>query len=151
VIGRKDAKPHFFLGPTGKPEPYTSISAGGGGKPVIPAQNRQQHSATLLGQLQQIQSNQQGLKTEASGYPLESVIGIQIEFESFPDIALAVESLANETHKIELLNVTHRKDRTFATVFVPEGKLSAFEKKLRDYLSEKKNKNGGGMDNQPAD
>jgi len=89
------------------------------------------------------------LKSEASAYPLESVIGIQIEFESFPDIALAVESLANETHKIELINVIHRKDTTFATIFVPEGKLSAFEKKLRDYLSEKKNKNGGAIDNRP--
>lgn len=149
MTDRKDAKPHFFLGTTGKPEPYTSVSTGSGAKQVIPAQNRQQHGTTLLGQLQQIQSDQQDLKTEASDYPLESVIGIQIEFESFPDISLAVESLANETHKIELLNVIHRQDKTFATIFVPEGKLSAFEKKLRDYLSEKKNKNGDAIDNRP--
>ncbi len=149
MTDRKDAKPHFFLGRTGKSEPYTSVSTGGGKKQAIPEQNRQQHGLALLGQLQQIQTDQQDLKTEASDYPLESVIGIQIEFESFPDIALAVESLANETHKIELLNVTHRNDKTFATIFVPEGKLSAFEKKLRDYLSEKKNKNGGAIDNRP--
>jgi len=149
VIDRKDAKPHFFLGRTGKPEPYTSVSTGGGKKQATPEQNRQQHGSALLGQLQQIQTDQQTLKSEASTYPLESVIGIQIAFESFPDIALAVESLANETHKIELLNVIHRNNTTFATVFVPEGKLSAFEKKLHDYLSEKKNKNGGAMDNRP--
>ncbi|MCF6256054.1 MAG: S8 family peptidase [Gammaproteobacteria bacterium] len=149
MTDRKDAKPHFFLGRTGKPELYTYSGGGGGEKPLIPEKNRQQHGSRLLGQLQQIQTDQQELKTEASDYPLESVIGIQIEFESFPDIALAVESLANETHKIELLNVTHRNDTTFATIFVPEGKLSAFEKKLRDYLSEKKNKNGGAIDNRP--
>ena len=149
MTDRKDAKPHFFLGQTGKPEPYTSISTGGGKKQAAPEQNRQEHGSALLGQLQLIQTDQQTLKSEASIYPLESVIGIQIEFESFPDIALAVESLANETHKIELLNVSHRNDTTFATVFVPEGKLTAFEKKLRDYLSEKKNKNGGAIDNRP--
>ncbi|VAW87215.1 putative serine protease [hydrothermal vent metagenome] len=149
MTDRKDAKPHFFLGRTGKPELYTSVSTGGGKKQSTPEQNRQQHGSALLSQLQQIQTDQQTLKSEASAYPLESAIGIQIEFESFPDIALAVESLANETHKIELLNVIHRKNTTFATIFVPEGKLSAFEKKLRDYLSEKKNKNGGAIDNRP--
>ncbi len=147
MTDRKDAKPHFFLGRTGKPEPYTYSGGSRSKKPRIPEQNRQQHGSALLGKLQQIQSDQQALKTEASAYVLESVIGIQIEFESLPDITLAVESLANETHKIELLNVTHREDKTFATIFVPEGKLSAFEKKLRDYLSEKKDKNGKALDN----
>ena len=149
MTDRKSAKPHFFLGRTGKPEPYTSVSTGGGKKPTTPEQNRQQHGSALLGQLQQIQTDQQTLKSAASAYPLESVIGIQIEFESFPDIALAVESLANEPQKIELLNVIHREDTTFATVFVPEGKLSAFEKKIRDYLSKKKDKNGKALDNRP--
>jgi len=146
VTDRKDAKPHFFPRKTGKSEQYT-YSRRGGKKLLVPEKNRQQHGPVLLGQLQKIQVDQQTLKTEAAVYALESVVGIQIEFESFPDIVLAVESLANETHKIELLNVIHRADKIFATIFVPEGKLSVFEKKLHDYLSEKKDKNGKAQDN----
>ncbi len=56
MTDRKDAKPHFFLGRTGKSEPYTSTSTGGGKKQAIPEQNRQQHGSALLGQLQQIKT-----------------------------------------------------------------------------------------------
>lgn len=141
-----DLKPHFYLGSIGKSERYTSPSSGGG-KPNIPERNRQQHSSTLLDQLNQVTSRQSELEKEALGYELEATVGIQIEFESFPGIELAVESLANETQKIELLNVTHKDDKTFATIFVPEGKLSSFENKLKDYVDEKKDRIGRPRDN----
>jgi hypothetical protein len=146
VADQKDLKSHFFLGKTGQPEPYTSTATGGPKKKQIPERDRQQHGSALLGQLQQIQGEQAAIKTEAQAYDFESVIGVQIEFESFPDIELAVESLANEQQKIELLNVIHRGNKTFATIFVPEGKLSAIEKKLQNYLSYKKNKNNTPID-----
>ena len=147
MADQKDFKPHFFLGKTGQPEPYTSTAIGGSKKKQTPKRNRQKHGSSLLGQLQQIQDDQAAIKTEAQAYDFESVIGIQIEFESFPEIELAVESLANEQQKIELLNVIHRGNKTFATIFVPEGKLSAIEKKLQAYLSYKKNKNNKPLDN----
>ena len=55
-------------------------------------------------------------------------LGIQVEFESFPDIELAFESLARERSGIELQNVRHEESRTHATVFVPDGKLAHFER-----------------------
>lgn len=142
-----DVKPHIYLGSTGKPEAFTSPSTGGGPKRDIPAQNRQQHGNAFLGQLQRIDERQAALKQEAEAQELESVIGIQIEFESFPGIELAIESLADARQKIELLNVIHRDDKTFATIFVPEGKLSAIESKLQAYLEEKKDKAGRARDN----
>ncbi|VAW99914.1 putative serine protease [hydrothermal vent metagenome] len=143
----KDVKPHFFLGSTGKPEAYTSPSSGGGSKAEIPERNRQQHGGELIGRLHEVEQQQAVLHQDAEAHELQSAIGIQVEFESFPGIELAVESLADARQKIELLNVIHREDKTFATIFVPEGKLSAIERKLQDYLAEKKDSIGRARDN----
>ena len=66
-----------------------------------------------------------------------------MEFESFPDIELAFESLARERSGIELSNVRHEDSRTMAAIFVPEGKLHILEILVTAYLDENKdNKNG---------
>ena len=142
-----DVRPHFILGQTGVAEPFTSPSTGGDGGKTVPPQNRQQHATYLNNQLQSLVGQQEAIRVEAEGFDLESAIGIQIEFESFPDIELAVASLADERQKIELLNVVHRDDKTFATVFVPEGKLSVFENKIQAYLEERTDKAGRPRDN----
>jgi hypothetical protein len=147
VVDRTDVKPHFYLGQIGKTEPFTSPSTGVSTKTNVPARNRQQHGSALMGQLHHIEARQVVLRQEAEALELESVIGIQIEFESFPGIELAIESLADARQKIELLNVVHRDDKTFATIFVPEGKLSAIENKLQAYLEGKKDKAGRARDN----
>lgn len=146
MADNQDVKPHFYLGPTGKAEPFTSTSSGPR-EPEIPARNRQQHGGALIGQLRQVEERQAALHEEAEALELQSSIGIQVEFESFPGIELAVESLADARQKIELLNVIHRDDKTFATIFVPEGKLAAIESKLEAYLEEKKDKRGYARDN----
>ena len=79
-----------------------------------------------------------------------------VEFESFPDITLAFESLERVRDGIELLNVRHgvRDDieapfvrgRTYATVFVPDGKLEHFEHLIREYLEEKRDSAGHARD-----
>ena len=79
---------------------------------------------------------------------MEDGLGLQVEFESFPDIELAFESLAREDWGIELLNVRQEDDRTYATVFVPDGKLDHFERLIREYLEEKRDKSGVPRDNQ---
>ena len=72
-------------------------------------------------------------------------MGLQVEFESFPDVELAFESLAREASGIELLNVRHEheKNQTFATVFVPDGKLVIFENLISAYLDESKDTKTG--------
>ena len=77
---------------------------------------------------------------------MEEGLGLQVEFESFPEIELAFESLARERSGIELLNVRHVDDRTHATVFVPDGKLDHFERRIRDYLEERRNSAGKARD-----
>ena len=84
--------------------------------------------------------------------------GIQVEFESFPEVALAVDRLARESSGIELLNVRYEETqdatrsaapagRTFATVFIPDGKLGQFDKAIEAYLAEKKDALGRPRDN----
>ena len=74
-------------------------------------------------------------------------MGLQVEFESFPDVELAFESLARERQGIELLNVRHDETRTLATVFVPDGKLDHFEGLIRNYLEERRDSAGRARDN----
>ena len=71
---------------------------------------------------------------------MDDGFGLQVEFESFPDIELAFESLARESSGIELFNVRHEESRTMATIFVPDGKLHILENLVTAYLDESKDK-----------
>ncbi|MFH7321601.1 S8 family peptidase [Desulfurivibrio sp. D14AmB] len=114
----------------------------------IPARNRQQHGNFLLGQLNALQSTMEHARQLQEMAGLEGGFGLQVEFESFPDIELAFESLARERGGIELLNVRHDAGKTLATVFVPDGKLQHFENLLRDYLAERRDRAGRARDHQ---
>ncbi len=145
-------KPHFFLDSSAISTDFTSPIRGPVSSLVTPAQNRATHSGKLRGDLATISTKLATLKEDASDIALTMGIGIQVEFESFPDVGMAVESLANATYGIELFNTkTIEQDdqlKTIATVFIPDGTLHSFEQKIVDYLSEKKNKKGAPIDNQ---
>jgi hypothetical protein len=145
-------KPHFFLDSTAASKNFTSPSSGGSKAKLTPAQNRLLHSNKLRSDLAVISADLDALKQEVLGKPLEMGAGIQVEFESFPGIDMAVQSLADAGKNIDLLNVKtiiqDEREVTIATVFIPEGQLGYFEKKLEAYLEERKNKNGDLIDNQ---
>jgi hypothetical protein len=144
-------KSHFFLNSFALTYNFTTPSIRITPK-NIPEQNRQTHSGKLRGDLATISTQFNILKEDSKDIPLQMDIGIQVEFESFPDIEMAIGSLANETQKIELHNIkTITQDShtiTIATVFIPDGKLNIFDKKITDYLIKKKNINGKPIDNQ---
>jgi len=142
----KDVKPHIYIGSNGKAEPFTSKGGGGGGlKP--PKRDRQAHGAVLQAQLNSVRQEEAELVHEAEAFDLESVIGIQVAFDSFPGVELEVEKLADARQAVELLNVRYTEDQVLATVFVPQGKLDVFERKLAAYIEERKDKNGDPIDN----
>ena len=68
--------------------------------------------------------------------------GLQIEFESFPDVELAFERFNRERAGIELLNVRHDENVTRATVYVPDGKLTELERLIEEYLDHDTDKKG---------
>ncbi|SKA74336.1 Subtilase family protein [Thiothrix eikelboomii] len=147
MADNQDLKPHIFIGKNGKPEKYTHPGSGGGKSPQIPALDRSSHAANLKNQLNQVAQRQTQLAQQASLFAVESPIGLQVTFESFPGIDMAFESLADARQKIELLNVRHIGTQIQATILVPPGKLAVIEKKLESYLSYKTNKNGQPCDN----
>jgi len=142
----KDAKPHIFIGSSGKAEKYIYPRTVVINK-QIPEQNRQQHGAQLRAQLDQVAQDQVEIDAASERYDLASTLGIQVAFESVPDVEMAVESLADATQGIELLNIRHSENQVLATIFVPQGKLTAIEKKLQAYIDYKTNKNGAPIDN----
>jgi len=111
-------------------------------KVPIPMQDRRRHGTALLGQIEAIKPAFASAREIQENAGLEGGFGLQVEFESFPDIELAFESLARECSGIELLNARHDEQRTYATVFVPDGKLVHFENLIRDYLAEKRDRAG---------
>ena len=124
---------HFILDHTGEAERFRR-PGGGGDAQTVPRRNRQAHGSALLQQVDRLKPELEQAKAQQQQVGMQDGFGLQIEFESFPDIELAFESLAAERSGIELLNVRHDVHRTFASVFVPDGKLHILENKINAYL-----------------
>jgi Subtilase family len=133
--------PHFVLEGFTETERYRSPLQRGR-KGAVPDRNRRTHGSALLRQLRALEREMETARQAQIEAGLEAGFGLQVEFESFPDIELAFESLARERSGIELFNVRHEGPVTKATVFVPDGKLSLFEHWIRDYLANKKSEDG---------
>ena len=138
---------HFVLESLAETDRYESPQ-GGGKRAMIPGRDRQRHSAHLLSQLGAIEAALASAVAAQEAVGLDDGLGMPVEFESFPDIEFAFESLAREASGIELLNVRHTRSKTLATVFVPDGKLELFERRISEYLEEKKDKRGRARDSQ---
>ena len=143
--GNEGKHRHFILEGVTETEPYRS--RGGGRSPEPPGRDRAQHGGALRRQMEEIRTAADAAREARQEAGMEEGIGLQVEFESFPDVELAFESLARERSGIELLNVRHEEARTHATVFVPDGKLDHFENLIRDYLVEKRDSRGHVRDN----
>ena len=140
-------KRHFLLGNLAAPEPFRPPQRSFTPKSP-PIRERQSHGNHLFSQINKLKPViQDAREIQVAAGVDDASLGLQLEFASFDDIELAFESLARENSGIELLNVRNEGDFTFATVFVPDGKLTLFENLITAYLSEKKNKNGLLIDN----
>ncbi|MBU2550746.1 MAG: S8 family peptidase, partial [Proteobacteria bacterium] len=134
-------KRHFILDGVTEREPFSRPSTPFK-KVRVPERDRRRHGTALLNQVELLAPHLRAACEAQEAAGLREGFGLQVEFESFPDIELAFESLARERQGIELLNVRHEEPRTLATLFVPDGKLRHFEKLIRDYLEEKTDRRG---------
>ena len=149
--GTDEKRRHFVL--EGVTETEDFRSGGGGQKSVVPELDRVAHSTELRSQLGAVRSEFNSAVNAQRNAGMSEGLGIRVEFEGFPGIELAFQSLSRENAGIELLNVrtggsTDEGPLTLATVFVPDGKLDHFENLIRDYLERKKNSLGRARDNQ---
>lgn len=143
--GEDDHRRHLILSGITRTDRYKSprqiVAAA-----AIPSRNRAQHAAHLNQALQGVQAAVEASRQAQEAIGLDYERGIRVEFESFPDVELAFESLSRENMGIELFNVRKEGQRTFATVFVPDGRLAHFEKLIREYLEERRSRNGRRLD-----
>lgn len=101
----------------------------------VPARDRAAHGPTLLSQLAQIQESEHDIADAFQEAGLGGV-GIQIEFCSFKDAELVAGQLADERSGITLSNVRAQNDGSIlVTVWVPQGALRVFERKVRAYIA----------------
>ena len=137
---------HFILEGVTETEGYRNPGGGGDG-PEIPERDRSTHAAALRGQLSKVRATAEATAGAQRDAGMEEGLGLQVEFESFPELELAFESLARENQGIELLNVRHEEGTTRATVFVPDGKLDHFENLIVAYLDRRKDSRDYPRDN----
>lgn len=140
-----DNRPHIILKNTSTPKPFKPH-----GRPVtaktLPQLSRAQHGSALQAQLISLRPAAQTAANEQRALGFESGFGLEISFTSQPGVELPFDKLSSENQKIELLSVRAEGGRTYANVFVPDGKLQHFEKYVADYLAERKKANGTAHD-----
>lgn len=146
--GDNDKRPHFVFEGQADAESYRSRGGGGGGKSV-PGRNRDQHGRALRRQIDDLKAESARARQVQQEAGLDEGFGLQIEFESFPDVELAFERLDRQRARIELLNVRHQENVTYATVFVPDGKLPELEGLIEEYMARRVDRRGRVRDHQP--
>ncbi len=146
--GDRHHRPHLFTQDTRHAEGYTAKNLGGGKRAVVPPKDRLRHAGVLRAQLAHVSAVQRQRVSEQQAAGLIHALGIQVEFESEPDLTLAAASLARDSRGIELMNVRQQGSQLLATVFVPPGRLAHFEKLLTEYVDHKVNKHGKPLDHQ---
>ena len=139
--------PHLFVKNTATSSRYTTPASGGGGGGInTPQRDRQSHAQRLLNQVEKIQQQEPELIQEQKAFGLEVNNGIYLAFESEQDFELKFQSLDFQTSGIELCAVKEIDSQIIATVFVPEGKLTHFLKKITQYKEENTPKDKQGKD-----
>ncbi len=133
---RKERLPHLLVKETASTHRYTRPQGGSGGKLHTPPRTRAQHAEFLIRQFEEAGAHEADIVQEQKAFGLDAGNGIYLSFESDPDFDLKFQSLEYQRSGIELCAVKEIGGRTIATVFVPEGKLEYFLRKIIRYRDE---------------
>lgn len=137
---------HLFVRGTVTSVTYKSVLSGGT-PPTQQRRDRQTHSQHLLRQLATLVKDEErlALLREASNVPSDA--GMTVAIEVTPKGALNFASLEWVRDGIQVLSVIGTDVVEIVTVHVPRGKLSAFEKRVREYMTKNnKPKKDGSID-----
>ncbi len=137
---------HILLSDTSTTEKFTWPGGGSSGR-RIPVRDRLAHRNFLMDQLNMAGRDFEQLKNQRKATGIDEDVGITLTFQSEPDFELKFESLEFRPSGIELLSVQKRDRTTYASVFIPDGKLKHFVNKIEKYGSEETEK--GKPKNQP--
>ena len=127
--------PHLFDPRAAASQPFRSPQAIPREFRLAPV-NRAQHAARLKQQLEQVAERADERAEAQAAAGIDGGHGIVVEFESAANFEMKFESLDVARSGIELLNVRSTPGGTvLAAVFVPDGKLKTFLKKVEDYAT----------------
>ena len=129
---------HIIIEEPGQELDYTK-PPGGGGAFKIPSRDRRVHARKLQSDVSRAINDANSL-AERTGHIIHDIC-LEIIGEDHYD--LKIESLQDFRLKppIEVLSVKRIDDKEHATIYVPEGKLKNFVKKIESYKGESKNEN----------
>ncbi|CAN5516874.1 S8 family peptidase [soil metagenome] len=136
------SRPHLVLKDTSTAQPFTPRGSGGGNPIGVPERDRRLHGQELRSTLRSAAQDTLNESDIQLREEMEGGLGLQVSFVGFPDVRLAIEQLANDTHGIELMSIRQYGEVTVANVFVPDGKLEHFEKYITAYIEKKTKSNG---------
>lgn len=101
-----------------------------------PARERRSHGQRLLQQLQQLHSAEADFKRRREALNLPVAVGLTVAVELRPKGFLDYKAMDWKRDGIEVLNVTSHDDFDLIVVHIPDGRLGAFEKRIRGYITE---------------
>lgn len=130
--------PHIILDDYAGTEEYIYPGGGGSEKP-LPERDRASHAQRLLANLEEVRNEARERREIAKAVALPAKRGVNVVFESEPGFDLELKSLEDRRQGIQLVAVREPPetgDVTLATLYVPDGKLGAFETKIRKYALE---------------
>src|SRR5687767_5284590 len=129
--------PHIFDPKAASSQPFKTPRPGRGEKLSIQQRDRAQHAAYLLDKLGALDPVAKQRAAEQKAQGIDGGYGIYLQFESAPGFDLKFESLDFSPSGIELCSVrTLPNNLVQATVFVPDGKLAFFLKRITAYRDE---------------
>lgn len=114
----------------------------------IPQRNRATQSAHFRAGIRAVADSLPGAVERQREAGWDSGFGVQVVFSSFPDVSLAVESLDLKSVGIELLSVRQVDSEVQAVIWFPPSGVEHFERKVADYVAERRSRSGRALDNQ---
>jgi len=136
VEERKDRLPHLLIKDTATTSRYTRPPRSITGGLNLPRRNRTAHANRLIREIERAQRQEANIIQEQKVFGIDAGNGIYLSFESEPSFDLKFESLEFQRSGIELCAIKQVGDKTIATLFVPEGKLAHFLRKITKYRDE---------------
>jgi hypothetical protein len=147
---------HIVL-PSGRAEEkkYQPIVSGRGEEkppPRYPDRDPEAHGRKLTAELAEVRRAASAMQVRRKEQGIREASGSQVTFELAVNPDLPLDRLEDRGAGIEIVAFRggpNSPDEGTATVFVPDGKLGVFERKLRDYLDPEKETQDGLRRNTP--
>lgn len=109
-------------------------SPGSARSPVPLERPRREHGEKLLRQIANLRLRESDLRTARIARELPSAVGMTIALEITPKGSLDFKSVDWKRDGVEVLAVTETENSEIVAVHVPDGKLSAFETRVTNFL-----------------